>query len=130
MEQHALKNENNCLNTNIYCYLETSGGQSSNPYLIVVLFSTPEFTRNLWQLQTAVFLHWCLLRAVPLFPINLMILIKLIPFKLFETFSSGNQNWSQYLKKPLNELKVPKTVLIERFLATKQFTVVIKFGVQ
>ncbi len=29
MEQHALKNVNNCLNTNIYTYLETSGGQSS-----------------------------------------------------------------------------------------------------
>jgi hypothetical protein len=34
MEQHALKNVNNCLNTNIYSYLETFGGQSSNPYLI------------------------------------------------------------------------------------------------
>ncbi len=32
MEQHALKNENNCMNTNIYSYLETSGGQNSNPY--------------------------------------------------------------------------------------------------
>jgi hypothetical protein len=30
MEQHALKNVNNCLNTNIYSYLESSGGQSSN----------------------------------------------------------------------------------------------------
>ncbi len=38
MEQHALKNINNCLNTNIYSYLETSGGQSSNPYLNVVHF--------------------------------------------------------------------------------------------
>ena len=38
MEQHALKNVNNCLNTNIYSYLETSGGQSSNPYLIDVHF--------------------------------------------------------------------------------------------
>ncbi len=27
MEQHALKNENNCLNADIYSYLETSGGQ-------------------------------------------------------------------------------------------------------
>jgi hypothetical protein len=27
MEQHALKNVNNCLNTNIYSYLETSVGQ-------------------------------------------------------------------------------------------------------
>jgi hypothetical protein len=33
MEQHALKNVNNCLNTSIYSYLETSGGQISNPYL-------------------------------------------------------------------------------------------------
>ena len=36
MEQHALKNVNNCINTNTYSYLETSGGQSSNPYLNVV----------------------------------------------------------------------------------------------
>ncbi len=28
------KNVNNCLNTKIYSYLEKSGGQSSNPYLI------------------------------------------------------------------------------------------------
>ncbi len=38
MEQHVLKNVNNCLNTNIYYYLETSGGQSSNPCLNVVHF--------------------------------------------------------------------------------------------
>ncbi len=30
MEQHVLNNVNNCLNTNIYSYLETSSGQSSN----------------------------------------------------------------------------------------------------
>jgi hypothetical protein len=33
MEQHALKNVNN-----IYSYLETPGGQSSNPYLNFVHF--------------------------------------------------------------------------------------------
>jgi hypothetical protein len=38
MEQHTLKNVNNCLNTSIYSYLETSGGQSSYPYLNVVHF--------------------------------------------------------------------------------------------
>jgi hypothetical protein len=38
MEHHALKNVNNCFNTNIYSYLETSGGHSSNPYLNVVNF--------------------------------------------------------------------------------------------
>ncbi len=38
MEQRAPKNVNNCLNTNIYSYLETSGGQSFKPYLNVVHF--------------------------------------------------------------------------------------------
>ncbi len=38
MEQSALKYVNNGLNTNIYTYLETSGGQSSNLYLNVVHF--------------------------------------------------------------------------------------------
>jgi hypothetical protein len=38
MEQHALKNANNCLNTTIYSYLETSGGQSYTLYFNVVLF--------------------------------------------------------------------------------------------
>ncbi len=38
MEQRAFKNVNNCLNTNIYSYLETSGGQRSNPYLNSVHF--------------------------------------------------------------------------------------------
>jgi len=40
MEQHALTNVNNCLNTNIYSHLETSGGQSSYQYLNVVHFSS------------------------------------------------------------------------------------------
>jgi hypothetical protein len=38
MEQRTLKIVNNCLNTNIYSYLETSGGQSFNLYLNVVHF--------------------------------------------------------------------------------------------
>ncbi len=38
MEQLALKNLINCLNTNIYSYLETSGSQSYNLYLNVVQF--------------------------------------------------------------------------------------------
>ncbi len=38
MEQHALKILNNCLYTNVYSYLETSGGISYNPYLIFVHF--------------------------------------------------------------------------------------------
>jgi hypothetical protein len=49
-----------------YSYIETSGGQSYNPYLNAVHFFTPDLNRNLWQLKTAVFLHWYLLCAVPL----------------------------------------------------------------
>ncbi len=38
MEQHALKNVNNCSNANVYSYLETSGVESYDLYLNVVHF--------------------------------------------------------------------------------------------
>jgi len=41
MEQHTLKNVNNCLNTNIYSYLKTSGSQRSNLNLNIVHFIQP-----------------------------------------------------------------------------------------
>jgi hypothetical protein len=37
-EQRTLKNVNHCWKTNIYSYLETSGGKSHNLYLNVVHF--------------------------------------------------------------------------------------------
>ncbi len=43
MEQRTLKIVNNCLNTNIYSYLETFGGQSYNLYLNVVNCCSPDF---------------------------------------------------------------------------------------
>jgi hypothetical protein len=39
MEEHTLKIVNNCFNTDIYSSLETSGGESSNLYLIVHFFN-------------------------------------------------------------------------------------------
>jgi hypothetical protein len=45
MEQHTLKDGNNCLNTNIYSYLETSGSHSSNLYLSVVHFFSTIFNK-------------------------------------------------------------------------------------
>jgi hypothetical protein len=39
LEEGALKIVNNCLNTNIYFYLETSGGKSYNLYLYVHFFN-------------------------------------------------------------------------------------------
>ncbi len=52
-----LKNVNNCLNTNIYSHIETSGGQSCNLYWNAVHFSTPVLIRHLWQLKTVAFLY-------------------------------------------------------------------------
>ena len=72
MEQHTLRNVNNCFNTSISSYLETSGGQSSNLYLYIVHFSTLELLRHLWQHKTVVFLHWCLIRALLLVPPSLL----------------------------------------------------------
>jgi len=40
MEQRTLKNVNNCFNTNISFYLETSGGQNSDLYLNIHFFNT------------------------------------------------------------------------------------------
>jgi hypothetical protein len=78
MEQHAFKNVNNCLNTNIYSYSETSGGLSSHLYLNVHFFNTslPVLIRHLWQLKTVVFLHWCLIRAIPLRRLNMFAMVK------------------------------------------------------
>jgi hypothetical protein len=59
------------LNTNIYSYLETSGGESSNLYLTAVHFLTPVLIRHLWQLKTVVVLHWCLICAVLIYVIGL-----------------------------------------------------------
>ncbi len=37
---------------------------------MLFIFSIPELIRNLWQLKTAVFLHWCLILALPLYEKN------------------------------------------------------------
>ncbi len=53
IEQSALKNENNCLNSNIYSYLKSSGGQSSNLYLNVVhMIGLIDYTESGRESQT------------------------------------------------------------------------------
>ncbi len=61
VEQHALRNVNNCWNTNIPFYLETSDGQNSKSKFI---FSISVLIRHLWQLRTVIFLLYCLIWAV------------------------------------------------------------------
>jgi hypothetical protein len=73
-----LKNVNNCLNTNIYSYLEGSGGQSSNLYLNVVHFLTLVLIRQLWQLNRVIFLHWCQICAVLLTRLKQQIYIVIV----------------------------------------------------
>ncbi len=47
MEQHTLKYVNNCLNANIYSYLETSSSQIYNLYLnLVHFFGVVTFARS------------------------------------------------------------------------------------
>ncbi len=63
-EHRTLKNVKKSLKTNIYSYMETSGGQNCNLYLKVVqFFSMPVLIRHLWQLKIVAFLHYCLIRA-------------------------------------------------------------------
>jgi len=33
---------------------------------MLFVYSTPVLIRHLWHLKTVAFLHWCLIRAVPL----------------------------------------------------------------
>jgi uncharacterized membrane protein len=77
------KNVNNCLNTNIYFYLETSSGQSYNLYLNAVHFSTPVLIRHLWQLMRVVLMHWCLICTVPLFKCQHLLLLRDISYNLY-----------------------------------------------
>jgi hypothetical protein len=59
--KRALKNVINYLNTNIYSYLETSGGQSFNLCFNVVHFLNTSVNKMSVAARTVVFLHWCLL---------------------------------------------------------------------
>ncbi len=68
MEQYALQNVNNYLNTNIYSHLETSGGQSSNLYLNVVHFLNTSVNKTSVAALDSFSLNWCLKHAVLLLP--------------------------------------------------------------
>ncbi len=67
MEQHTLKNVNNCLNINIYSYLDTSGGQSSNLNLNVVHFFNTSVNYTSVAALDSCFSHRCLICTVLLY---------------------------------------------------------------
>jgi hypothetical protein len=57
MEQHTLKVVQDCWNTNISFYLETSGVKALIYIQILFIFSMPVLIRNQLHLKTVVFLH-------------------------------------------------------------------------
>ncbi len=85
MEQHALKNANNCWNTNIYSYLETPRSQNSNLNLNVVHYFNSSVYQTSWQLKTVVFLHRGLICAVLLLPL----------------YESQHGNWYNFPNEPI-----------------------------
>ncbi len=64
MEQLAFESVKNWLNTNIYSYLQTSGGKILIYILMLFIFSTPVLIRHLQKLKAVVLLHWCLTSAI------------------------------------------------------------------
>ena len=59
MEQYSLKNVNNFLNTNIYSYLETSGGQSSKSIFKCSSFFQHQCELDICGSLRLIFLQWC-----------------------------------------------------------------------
>jgi len=85
---------------------------------MLLIFSTPEMIRNLWQLKTAVFLHWCLIRVVPL---NWKFLLKID----FSTVINSNTNafaptviWE--IKKTFYSIQSYQTFCMPRSLTISQ----------
>ncbi len=69
--------------------VQAPGGLSSILYLNVVHFSTSVLIRYLWQLETIVFLHWCLIHGVLFW--RQRILTNMLPF-------SAGHKWGLYNK--------------------------------
>jgi hypothetical protein len=66
--------------------------------LMWFIASTPVLIRHLWQLETVVFLHWCLVCAVPLFCLSCYVPSKADPLHQNKSMRSkhkqGRQAWS------------------------------------
>ncbi len=87
MEQRTFKKVNNCLNTNIYSYLKTYGGQNYKLNLNVHFFNT---IRHLWQLKTVVILHRCLIHIV-----------LLVAFRHGRFWEIATENWLESIRNRL-----------------------------
>jgi len=64
MEQHTLKNVNNCSSTKFYFFLETLGGQNFNWYLNIVHFFNTNVNWTSVSAEGSFFLHRCQIRTV------------------------------------------------------------------
>jgi hypothetical protein len=67
MEQHALKNVKKLFEyKHLLLLRDIWWSKFYSIFKCCSFFWTPELIKNLWQLKAAVFLHWYLIRAVPL----------------------------------------------------------------
>ncbi len=64
-------------------------------------FSTPELIRNPWQLKTAVFLHWCLLCAVPL-----RYRYWELSYRIFTIFPGRGEKFREYQVNKYNSIQI------------------------
>jgi hypothetical protein len=97
------------------------------------IFSTPELIRNLWQLKTAVFLHWCLICALPLKRIKLTPVFRFQRFGEFlPTFVANDASSSDVTSYP-SMLDADVSTILDRFFDTASLLnvvfVLLVFGV-
>ncbi len=76
---------------------------------MLFIFSTLELNRNLWQLKTAVFLHWYLICAVPSTYIVLCSSCELLSYwnYNFLSFETNYINWEVNGTEPSPSVRVP-----------------------
>ncbi len=75
---------------------------------MLFIFSIPVLIRNLWQLKTVVFLHWCIIRTA-LLKVNLLLGVKAtFMLQVHRTFGCLNDELMKWLGtkvKPLNDVQ-------------------------
>ena len=90
---------------------------------MLFIFSTPELIRKLWQLKKAVFLHWCLICAVPLKWIKLTPVFRFQRFGEFlPTFVANDASSSDVTSYP-SMLDADVSTILDRFFDTASLLV-------
>jgi hypothetical protein len=90
---------------------------------MLFIYSTPELIRNLFQLKTAVFLHWCLICAVPLKWNNLTPVFRFQRFGKFLPTFVANDASSSDVTSYSSMLDADVSTILDRFFDTASLLV-------